>query len=165
MAKVTIRLADIGDAEAIHAGLLALSRAMGAEAKMQSTPDDIRRHGFGDNPAFEVLIAEIDGAFAGYCLSFPSYSTWRGQPGIYVQDLYVEAAFRGHRLGEKLLRAAARRGREKGAAYLRLSVDVDNIRAQAFYERVGITHSRDEQIHMIKGEAFAALAASETDEP
>lgn len=162
---VTIRLADISDVAAIHAGLLALARSTGAEAKMQSTAEDIRVHGFGENPAFEVLLAEIDGAFAGLCLTFPSFSTWRGEPGIYVQDLYVDEAFRGRRIGERLLRAAARRGRAKGAGYLRLSVDIGNTKAQAFYERVGISHSRDEQIHMIKGEAFDAFAASGADEP
>jgi ribosomal protein S18 acetylase RimI-like enzyme len=164
MGKVTIRPATIEDAEAIHAGLLSLARSMGAEAKMQSTADDIRAHGFGDYSAFEVLIAEVDGGFAGLCLTFPSYSTWRGEPGIYVQDLYVDEAHRGGRIGEKLLRAAAHRGQAKGAGYLRLSVDIGNIRAQAFYERVGLIHSRDEQIHMIKGEAFRAFAANETDE-
>ena len=162
---VTIRLAEARDAETIHAGLLALARSTGAESKITSTPDDIRIHGFGENPTFEVLLAEIDGAFAGLCLTFPSFSTWRGEPGVYVQDLYVVEAFRGNRIGEKLLRAAARRAGAKGAGYLRLSVDVDNKRAQAFYERMGLTHSRDEQIHMIKGEAFEAFAAGGTDEP
>ncbi|MGV3551803.1 N-acetyltransferase family protein [Rhizobium sp.] len=157
----TIRPATIHDAEAINAALRALARLMGEEAKMRSTPDDIRRHGFGENPAFEVLIADVDGAFAGLCLTFPSYSTWRGEPGIYVQDLYLDPAHRGHGIGEALLRAAARRGAAKGAAYLRLSVNAQNTRAQAFYERIGITHCRDEQIHMIKGEAFQAFAADE----
>ena len=55
--------------------------------KVKSTPDDIRRFGFGEAPAFEALIAEIDGRFAGCCLFFASFSTWRGRPGVYVQDL------------------------------------------------------------------------------
>lgn len=159
--NLTIRLAEAGDADTIHAGLVAMARAMGAEAKITSTAENIRTHGFGADPAFEVLVAEIDGAFAGLCLTFPSFSTWRGEPGIYVQDLYVDAALGGRGIGQKLLRAAARRARAKGAGYLRLSVDIDNSKAQAFYERLGITRSRDELIHMIKGEAFQAFAADE----
>jgi len=162
---VTIRLAETADAEAIYDGLVAMARAMGQGAKIASTANDIRRHGFGDDPAFEVLIAEVGGVFAGLCLSFPSFSTWRGERGVYVQDLYVDESFRGRHIGEALLKSAARRGRERGAGYLRLSVDVTNTRAEAFYERLGITHSRDEQIHMIKGEAFRAFAASATDQP
>ena len=147
----------------IHAGLLAMAGAMGDEDKITSTVSDIRTHGFGDQPPFEALIAELEGVFAGLCLAFPSFSTWRGQPGIFVQDLYVDAAYRGRGIGEALLRAVARRGKAKGAGYLRLSVDIENRKAQAFYERLGITHSRNEHIHMIKGDAFDAFAESGAD--
>lgn len=162
--NLTIRLAEMRDAETIHAGLVALARVLDKGAKITSTADDLRTHGFGDDPAFEVLLAEIDGAFAGFCLTFQSFSTWRGERGVYVQDLYVGEAFRGRGIGEALLKAAAGRARERGAGYLRLSVDVTNTKAQAFYERVGLAHSRDEQIHMIKGEAFHAFAMSDTDQ-
>lgn len=164
-ANVTIRVAEADDADMIHDGLLAMARAMGDEDKITSTAADIRKHGFGTHPAFEVLIAEADGIFAGLCLTFPSFSTWRGQPGIFVQDLYVDEAHRGRRIGEALLRAAARRGKAKGAGYIRLSVDIANKKAEAFYERLGITHSRDEHIHMIKGDAFDAFAADGMDAP
>jgi ribosomal protein S18 acetylase RimI-like enzyme len=163
--NLTIRLAELADADLIHAGLLAMAQAMGEEPRITSTAADIRTHGFGDNPAFEVLIAEIDGTFAGLCLTFPSFSTWRGERGVYVQDLYVDETYRGRRIGEALLKAAARRARGRGAGYLRLSVDAQNMKAQALYARVGLTHSRDEQIHMIKGEAFHAFATNDTDEP
>ncbi|NML75386.1 GNAT family N-acetyltransferase [Rhizobium sp. S-51] len=156
--SLTIRQALAGDVETLHAALLALARHTGDEGKMESTPADLLKHGFGERPDFEALIAEVDGRFAGMCLSFPSFSTWRGQPGIYVQDLYVEDAFRGRKIGERLLKAAAARGHQRGARYLRLSVDTANLSAQAFYERVGIRHSRDEQIHMMRGEAFEAFA-------
>ena len=163
--NVTIRLAEAEDADMIHAGLLAMARAMGDEDKITSTAADIRKHGFGDHPAFEVLIAELDGTFAGLCLTFPSFSTWRGEPGIFVQDLYVDEAYRGRRIGQTLLRAVARRGKAKGAGYMRLSVDIENRKAEAFYERLGISHSRNEHIHMIKGDAFDAFADSGANAP
>lgn len=159
---IRIRPAAIDDAETIHAALRAMAKGMKAGPKFVSTVEDIRHYGFGAVPAFEVLIAETDGAaFAGLCLTCPSFSTWMGTPGIYVQDLFVADAFRGRRIGERLLHAVARRGREKGARYMRLSVDVENPRAQAFYDRIGIRHSRDELIHMIKGADFDAFAAKD----
>lgn len=158
---IRIRRAAVEDAERIHVALKEMADGMKAGPKFVSTVEDIRRHGFGAAPAFEVLIAEVGGQFAGLCLTFPSFSTWMGTPGIYVQDLFVADGFRGRRIGEGLLQAAARRGREKGARYMRLSVDVENARAQAFYDRIGIRHSRDELIHMIKGAAFDAFAGEE----
>lgn len=159
--SVTIRDARREDVNLLHSGILALAHHVGSQHKVLSTPADLLLHGFGERPAFDGLIAEVEGRFAGMCLTFASFSTFRGEPGIYVQDLYVEGIFRGMQIGERLLQAAAARGLEKGARYLRLSVDTGNNRARAFYEHLGITHSRDEQIHMIKGEDFFDFARKE----
>lgn len=156
-----IRLATPNDAEAIHAGLLGIGEAVNEVHKIRSTPDDIRRYGFGDTPSFTTLIAEIDSKFAGMCLYFPIFSTWMGRPGVYVQDLFVDAHFRGMRIGEKLLRRCAKLSKDAGGVYLSLSVDVDNETAKAFYERIGIGASRGEQIHKILGDDFFAFAEAE----
>ncbi len=155
---VTIRPATVADVQLLHGAIKSMAVGMGAADRVKSTPADLSRHGFGAHPEFEALIAEADGAFAGMCLYLPSFSTWRGKPGIYVQDIFVEPQFRGRKIGELLLQATARRAREKGAAYLRLSVDVDNHGAQGFYTHLGIVWSQSERIHGIDGDAFAALA-------
>ncbi len=158
---VQIRLASVADAESIHRGLLGIAQTVGELHLVKSSVDDIRRYGFGDRPAFEVLIAEADGAFAGMCLYFPVFSTWMGRPGVYVQDLFVDPAFRGRTIGERLLRRTAARCRQGGGFYLRLSVDTGNAAAIRFYERMGVVHSPSEQTHKIAGEAFNALAQAD----
>lgn len=165
-AQITIRHGRPEDAETIHAALLGIAETVGELHKVTSTPDDIRRFGFGANPAFETLIAEADGIFAGLCLYFPSFSTWQGRPGAYVQDLYVAENFRGLGVGEKLLRRLAAVTRKRGGCYIRLSVDTENFRAQAFYQRIGIRPVKDEQIHAAYRQDFDALAdADPEDEP
>ncbi len=154
---IVIRRAGIEDVATIHASILELARHLGSETYVESSEDDLRLYGFADNPAFQADIAEIDGAFAGVCLHFPMFSTWMGRPGVYVQDLYVSPLFRGRKVGETLLRHVARLSRAAGGVYLRLSVDVDNVNAQAFYEKLGIGRADYEQIHKITGEAFAAF--------
>ena len=212
--RVTVRLAGEGDAEAIHAGLLMIARHVNEESKVTSTVEDIRRHGFGLRPAFEVLIAEValpvggntplchfvtsppqggrSGArggpqpisplegelpdravggeasseewkkstkiFAGMCLFFPSFSTWRGQRGAYIQDIVVDERFRDRGIGISLLRHTAAHVREQGGTYLRLSVDAKNVSAQRFYERLGLSWSQEERIHAAYGDAFQLLA-------
>ncbi|WP_292597017.1 GNAT family N-acetyltransferase [Mesorhizobium sp.] len=156
--NVVIRPGRIEDVETIHAALLRLGDNTGAHQEITSTPDDLRSYGFGENPAFSTLIAEVGGEFAGLCLHFPIFSTWMGRPGVYVQDLYVESRFRGRRIGERLLRRVARECRKDGGAYLRLSVDTDNQTAKAFYERLGIGWSSTEQVQKIVGDAFFAFA-------
>lgn len=155
---ITLRPGRVEDVETIHAALLKLGAHIGAPEEIRSTPEDLRRFGFGDKPAFFTLIAEVGGVFAGLCLYFPIFSTWMGRPGVYVQDLYVEDRFRGRRIGERLLRHVARECRRDGGVYLRLSVDTDNEIAKAFYERLGIGWSSYEQTQKIIGEAFFAFA-------
>jgi ribosomal protein S18 acetylase RimI-like enzyme len=156
---LVIRNAMASDAEEIHGGLLRIARHLKATGKVTSTPDDLRKYGFGTDPAFHVLIAEVDGTFAGMCLWFASFSTWRGRPGGYVQDIVVDEGFRGQAIGEALLRAAARAIKARGGTYLRLSVDAKNISAQRFYHRLGLDWSIEERIHAAYGDAFDHLAA------
>jgi ribosomal protein S18 acetylase RimI-like enzyme len=161
-AHLAIRLADIADAEAIHAAIRKIGAHLGTAHRITSTPEDICRFGFGADARFTTLIAEIGGDFAGMCLFFPSFSTWRGEPGAYIQDIFVEARFRGRGVGEALVRATARHVRAQGGAYLRLSVDSGNESAKRFYESLGMIWSRDEHIHAAYGDAFGALAGPET---
>ncbi|RWC42699.1 MAG: GNAT family N-acetyltransferase [Mesorhizobium sp.] len=162
---IRIRPGTVEDVATIHAAILRLGAHIGAPEEITSTTDDLRTYGFGENPAFSTLIAEVGGEFAGLCLYFPIFSTWMGRPGIYVQDLYVEDRFRGRRIGERLLRRAARECREDGGVYLRLSVDTDNESAKAFYERLGIAWSSYEQVQKIAGDAFFAFADAPDEEP
>jgi GNAT superfamily N-acetyltransferase len=71
--------------------------------------DVVGRHLFGGDdgssaPAARVLIAESDtGDVAGFALWFPTFSTFLGRPGIWLEDLSVRPAFRGRGLGKALL--------------------------------------------------------------
>ena len=159
-ATVQIRPARPEDTDNIHAGLIGIAETVGELHRMHSTPDDIRRDGFGDRPHFQVLIAEIDSEFAGMCLYFPIYSTWRGKPGAFVQDLFVAEKFRGKKVGQKLLRRLAKQVNGDGGGYLELAVDTGNVGAQRFYERIGIAHQDDDQVHRIIGDAFVAFATA-----
>ena len=111
--------------------------------KVTSTPDDIRRFGFGAEPAFEALIAEVDGEFAGMCLFFPELlDLARPARRLCAGSLSSTSAFAASGVGERLLqRLAACRA----SAGRRLSAPVGRCRAtsrrSAFYERLGIAWS------------------------
>ncbi|PSJ57033.1 GNAT family N-acetyltransferase [Kumtagia ephedrae] len=160
--KILIRPATVADAERIHSSVLGIARVMDGVDKVRCTVADLIDYGFGPDPHFEAVIAEVDGAYAGMCLFFRSFSTWQGRPGAYVQDLFVDDAFRGLGVGAKLLRRVAAIIRDRGGSYLRLSVDVQNSAAQAFYTRIDITVSDTEQIHAAYGETFLNLAAADS---
>jgi ribosomal protein S18 acetylase RimI-like enzyme len=161
MAAVTkVRLAGRADAAAVYDLVVDLARSRDAMHKVLSSVADIERDGFGPDPAFEALIAEIDGKAVGLCLFFGSYSTWRGRRGIYVQDLIVADSARSLGVGQRLLAATADLARTRGGSYLRLSVDDDNTRAQAFYQRSGFGHSETELIYVLDDDDFTKMADS-----
>ncbi|MCC9620180.1 GNAT family N-acetyltransferase [Thalassospira sp. MA62] len=155
---IKVRLATRADAPAMHEMLYELAVIVGSEDKFKSTPDDIARDGFGPTPAFEAMIA-VDAAdrAVGLCLYFPSYSTFRGKAGIYIQDLYVSPDYRGNGFARDFVKIVARHARDTGKAYIRLSVAVDNLIGQRFYEKLGMRHADDEKIYILDGAALNAL--------
>ena len=101
---LTFRMATSADAATIHDAVLGLSDAMDERHRVVSTPQDIARHGFGDKPAFEALIAQDGSETAGVCVFFPSFSTYRGKPGADMAARLAEIsrelkAIPAHRAG------------------------------------------------------------------
>ena len=68
----------------------------------------LHQHLFGRRPYAEVLLAEEEGRVVGFALFFHNFSTFLGQPGIYLEDLFVEPAHRGKGHGKALLLSLAR---------------------------------------------------------
>ncbi|MBA8906348.1 MULTISPECIES: GNAT family N-acetyltransferase [Aminobacter] len=163
-AAILIRPATTDDSPLLMKAIIGLAAHVGEADGIACTEDDIRRFGFGEKPAFEAVIAEIDGAFAGMCLFFPIFSTWYGRPGVFVQDLFVDQQFRSFGIGERLLRHVARLCRDRGGVYIRLAVDEDNARAHPFYTRLGFAWTKDQRSYIAGGPTFQALSQT-TGEP
>lgn len=159
---VTIRPATSNDVPLLMKAIAGLAEHVGEARGVACTEDDLRRFGFGDDPAFEAVIAEADGQFAGMCLFFPIFSSWYGRPGVFVQDLFVEKHVRSLGIGERLLRHVAKLCHDKGGVYMRLAVDEDNSRAHPFYTGLGFAWTNDQRSYIASGPTFSAL--SETSE-
>ncbi len=147
--KTNIRQAVPGDAVAIHTMIKGLAQALDLVDKNTGNVDDLLKYGFGENAAFNALIAEREGKDVGMCTYFPIFSTWNGRPGVFVLDLYVAESQRGRGLGRDLLARLADIARERGATFMRLGVDNHNIRGQAFYRRIGFKPMEDECSYQI----------------
>jgi len=148
--QVSLRLVVPDDAETIHRLISGLADHVNAEHKLKSVPDDFRRHLSGDPPSFYGLIAEYEDDAVGLSLFFPSFSSWRGARGVYIQDLYVAPEMRASGLGKRLLIEVLRTAHDKWEAeYLRLAVDENNLGAQKFYERSGMYWTSEERIFQI----------------
>lgn len=138
--------------------LLQLLQDMAAETGevIGSTPASLRAHGFGATPRFRALLAEGPAGPCGLILYFAEYSTWRGQMGLFVQDLYVGPEGRGQGLGRRLM-AEAMRAADWGPEFLTLMVAHKNATGRAFYDALGLGLRDAADQLILDGEGLAAL--------
>jgi GNAT superfamily N-acetyltransferase len=118
----------------------------------------LRDHLFGPRPYAEVLLAEDAGAVVGFALFFHNYSTFRSQPGIYLEDLFVEPGLRGKGHGKALLAALARLAVERGCGRLEWAVLNWNEPALKFYKSLGAGPMDDWTVYRLTDEALTKLA-------
>lgn len=154
----TIRPARPDDAETIAALIRELAAYEKLEDKAKATADGLRHHLFGPRPAAEALMAESDGSPAGFALFFPTFSTFRGQPGLYLEDLFVRPDYRGQGIGKALLAAVARLAADRGAGRLEWSVLDWNEPSIAFYRSQGAVPMDEWTVFRVDEAALAALA-------
>ena len=119
---------------------------------------DLLRDGFGAMPRFRAVIAEHNGAAAGFALFFNSYSTWRGHHGIRLEDLYVTPAARGQGIGRALLGYLAGLAVAEGCPRLEWDVLTWNAPAIAFYRALGATTQEEWRIMRLADEALKEVA-------
>jgi GNAT superfamily N-acetyltransferase len=126
--------------------------------RVVTNEDMLRRTLFG-NPRFaEVLIAEDDGKPAGFALFFHNYSTFLGQPGIYLEDLFVREEMRGRGYGKALLGRLARIARERGCGRVEWAVLDWNAPSIAFYQSIGAISLDDWKFMRLTGGALTEMA-------
>jgi GNAT superfamily N-acetyltransferase len=144
------------------ADILRLIRALARYEKLSrqvvATRAALRKTLFGRKPAAEVLIARAGTRAVGFALFFHNYSTFLARPGIYLEDLYVEPKWRGHGIGEGLLRAVARTAVRRGCGRFEWSVLDWNKPAIGFYRKLGARPLDDWTVMRLTGAALKKAA-------
>ncbi len=146
-------------------GILTLIRELAAFERepdaVRATAADIAAALVGEHPVASALVAEdTAGTVVGMALWFRTFSTWTGQAGMWLEDLYVRPDHRRAGTGRRLLHALAARCVAEGWARLEWTVLDWNAEAQAFYLAVGATPMSDWTTNRVSGRALAELAAS-----
>ncbi|MDP1660349.1 MAG: GNAT family N-acetyltransferase [Phycisphaerales bacterium] len=111
-------------------------------------------------PAAEALIGEIDGRAEGLALYFMNFSTWVGQQGVYLEDLFVRPTARGKGLGKALFLEVARISTARGCTRMDWSVLNWNTSAIDFYKSLGAKGLTEWTIFRLANESLTAVAAS-----
>ena len=110
----------------------------------------------------EVVFAEVAGQLVGFVLYFRTFSTFMGQPCIYLEDLYVRPAARGQGVGKALLAQVARLAVDTGCGRLEWGCLDWNKPAIDFYLGLGAVALGEGTIYRLAGSALAKLAGPAT---
>ena len=156
-----IRFATEEDTGLILSFIKALADYEKLAHEVQADESSLRRSLFGDRPAAEVLIAELDDEPAGFALFFHNFSTFLAKPGLYLEDLFVKPELRGHGIGRKLLARLAAIAEERGCGRFEWWVLNWNEPAIEFYKRLGAKAMDEWTVFRMTGDTLNDLAAED----
>lgn len=103
------------------------------------TEELIRRHLFGPRPFASVLLAGDLGPAAGFALYYFRYSSFRGRPSIWLDDLYVHPPVRRQGAGRVLMGRLAEVAAAADCTHIAWVASASNAIGMGFYQRLGAT--------------------------
>ncbi len=127
-------------------------------ASCEITAEKLRTAMFAENAYVEALIVRNEQTAIGYAIFYPHFSSFRGQSGFYLEDIYLKTEFRGAGTGEKMLKAIAALGKSRGYSRIDFQVLEWNTPAVNFYKKLGAEIDETERHCKFTGAAFENLA-------
>ena len=133
---VILRKAEPSDMKAVLSLIKELAAFENEPGAVEISEKQLREDGFGPNPSFEAIVAEMHGAVVGMALFYYRYSTWKGRT-IHLEDLIVKENYRNKGFGSKLYTEVLRIAHGKGLKRVEWNVLDWNKVAIDFYESTG----------------------------
>lgn len=158
--SITIRPAARSETSLVLGFIRELARYERLEHEVSASEAELSAALFGDRRYAEVIFAESGGMPVGFALFFHNFSTFKGRPGIYLEDLFVRPEARGRGIGKALLAHLARLAVERRCARLEWAVLDWNEPSIRFYRNLGAVSMDEWRIFRLTGPALEQLAAS-----
>lgn len=163
--QINLRAATPADSQVIFELISELAAYEREPDAVQTTPQTIRAQLTSDRCPFECIIAERfapetgERVAVGFALFFQNYSTWKGRPGLYLEDLFVRESARKLGVGKALLKELGRIACEREYARMEWSVLDWNRLAIDFYEALGATPMSEWTTFRLTGAALTKLGS------
>lgn len=153
-----IRKIQQGDISSVLGLLRELAAYEDLSAYCTVTEERLHSAMFGDGSVVEGLIAFDGDAAVGYALYYPNFSSFRGERGFHLDDIYVKSDCRGKGIGEAMLKEIARDAASRGFERIDFQVLDWNASAIEFYKKLGAVFNDEETHFKFSGSAFDKLA-------
>jgi len=106
--QLLVRVARSEDVAAIAILIREFAEFEKLSAWCEVTEANLQEAIFGKKSFVQALVAMADNRYVGYALFFPVFKSFRGEPSIFIEDLYVTPDMRGQGLGFMMLRVVAK---------------------------------------------------------
>lgn len=161
--RVTTRPAEQADIPRILSFIHGLASHVREPDSVESTEDTLREALFPANGQPQVFahVAEDGGRVVGSAIWYVTFSTWTGEHGIWLEDLFVDSEARGGGYGQELIAALAHVCVERGYPRLDWEVLDFNTSAIGFYENLGATAQDGHIMYRLSGKALNTIALKE----
>lgn len=158
--EVDVRAGTIDDVPL----LMAFIRSMAEFEKLavRATEDSLREALFGETPAARTLLAFVEGKPVAYMTYFFTFASMAGRRGLWLDDLFVDAAYRGKGIGGALMAYLADIALQNQCACFEWMVLDWNESAIRFYERLGAQVRGDWRICRLDGAQLSRVAGALT---
>ena len=156
--KITFRFAKRGDCGLILRFIRELAAYERMENEVVATEEKLDEWLF-EKHAAEVLFPMANGKETGFALFFTSFSTFLGQAGLYLEDLYILPEHRGHGIGTAVLRELALISAQRGYGRLEWACLDWNTPSIEFYKSLGANPMNEWTTYRLSGDNLSELAA------
>ena len=154
-----IRYAVTEDAPRILQLIKDLAEYERVPLEAKATLEQIEETIFAEKPTAFCHVAEDNGLVVGISIWFLNYSTWLGKPGIYLEDLYIDPAYRSKGYGLALLKELGKICVERDYERLQWWVLDWNEPSIEFYRSLGAVPMDEWTVFRVSGQALKKLGS------
>lgn len=134
MKEVVIRPATKEDTQHVYDLIYELAVFERAPEQVTNTVAQMIADGYGPEPCYKVIVAEVENKIVGLALTFIKYSTWKGK-GVFLEDLIVTESMRRMKIGKRLFEEVIAYAKSINAKQLHWQVLDWNTTAIDFYKK------------------------------
>lgn len=155
--KIQIEITKIENTPAIIKLMREFAEHSNLLEYLEVTENDLQNALFGKDSFVSSLMAFENKTPIAYAFFYPTFSSFRGQKSVYLEDIFITSDYRKHGIGEKMLKEIARIGKDFGALRMDFQVLKQNEPAIKFYKKHGALIDEDERHFKFVDEAFENL--------
>jgi GNAT superfamily N-acetyltransferase len=158
--EFSVRAASPDDTELILQMIREMAAAEQRQTSVTISHAALDRYVFADRPIADVFLGYWEGEPVAYLMLQNRFSSYRGAPILYVEDVFVRSRSRGQGLGKLMMQFAANLAVKRGCGAMHWSVGDWNTPALAFYDRLGTTRENGRVHYELQGPALQSLGKS-----